>query len=588
MPDNVVDPLTDPARVDAVRRTELSDSATAEPFDRLCAMACRVLDAPLALVSLVEPDRQFLPGAAGLPEPVATERETPLSHSICQHALVSAEPLRIEDTTLDPRLVDNLAIRDLRARSYLGVPLVDAGGNVLGSFCVMDHVTRRWTEAETDLLEKLSASVMSEIELLEMIRSRESLNTALEKLSYIEALRRTEAESMFALTQALATSSGFDSVAAAVARFAGAAVGADFSNLAVTRDGESLDVWHGADLSDAIAKRWMTVPLDRETPLGAAALDGTRVLIEDPATMKERFPSGAADAAAAGFAALVALPLPRRGGALGFAWRSAQSFEDAALHSLETVAELCDQALDRAAVADRNRQIARVLQRVLLPQRLLQIPGADLAARYEAAVDDIDVGGDWYDGRPLPDGRFVLAMGDVVGQGLDAAVTMAQLRHAFAGLAAGSSELPALIEGIDLVASELEGAMLTTAVVAAYDVDASELNIVTAGHLPVMIRRTDGRVDMVPTGDLPLGLVPSEARAVHTVSLDAGDIVVFYTDGLVERRGENIDESLDNLAHVLSEIDRPESAAWLCNHLLAALPRGNGSDDVAVMVLIPR
>ena len=588
MPNETVDPLTDTDRVAALRRTGLAESGVSESFDRLCAMACRVLDAPVALVSLVEPQRQFFAGAFGLPEPLASERETPLSHSICRHALTSNGPLRIDDTTRDERLDGNLAITDLKAQAYLGIPLVNAEGHVLGSFCVIDHVRREWNDAESDMLEALSASVMSEIELLEAIRNRESLNAALEQLASIEALRRAEAEAMFALTRALATSTGFDSVAAAVAQHAGPSVGAAFSNLAVVREDQGLDVWHGADLSDSIAQRWRTIPLDRSTPLGAAVLDRRRVLIGNAAEMGDRFPAGRDDAAGAGFVAMAAVPLFRQGGALGFAWRAEQIFAPSTIHSLDTVAELCDQALDRAAVSDRNRRVARVLQRVLLPDAVPAVPNADLAARYEAAVDDIDVGGDWYDCRPLADDRFVLAIGDVVGRGVGAAATMGQLRHAFAGLVANSAELSELVEGLDLVASELDGALLTTVAVATFDTDTREMQVITAGHLPVMVRRTDGRVDPVPTGDLPLGLLPDEPRTVHSVPLVPGDVVVFYTDGLVERRGEHIDESLGNLARLMSRLDPARSAKALCDELLAALSDGDDDDDVAVMVLVAR
>ncbi len=159
------DPVADPERLAALRQLILLDTPVEAAFDRLSALAARVLRAPVALVALVDEDRQFFKSCVGLPEPWVTARQTPLSHSFCQHEVRTLAPLVIEDARAHPLVCDNLAVPDLGVVAYLGVPLVTADGHALGSFCVIDHRPRAWTAEEIATLTELTASVMTEIEL---------------------------------------------------------------------------------------------------------------------------------------------------------------------------------------------------------------------------------------------------------------------------------------------------------------------------------------------------------------------------------------------------------------------------------------
>jgi GAF domain-containing protein len=156
--------LADPARRAALVRTGLLHGPIDEALDRLTKVVARVLKAPVALVSLVDADRQVFAGCIGLPEPWASQRGTPLSHSFCQHAVTSREPLIVTDARKDPRVKDNLAIRDLDVIAYAGIPLIDRGGQALGSLCVIDHEPRRWKPAEIELLTDLATTVVDELE----------------------------------------------------------------------------------------------------------------------------------------------------------------------------------------------------------------------------------------------------------------------------------------------------------------------------------------------------------------------------------------------------------------------------------------
>lgn len=153
-----------PERLEALGRSGLLDSLPEESFDRLTRLASRFLDAPVALVTLLDVDRQFFKSAVGLGEPWASRREMPIVYSFCQHALKPGEPLVIEDARLDPRTQDSPAVSEDGFLAYVGVPLASEG-QILGTLCVVDTKPRQWTEEEIQTLRDLAAGAETEIEL---------------------------------------------------------------------------------------------------------------------------------------------------------------------------------------------------------------------------------------------------------------------------------------------------------------------------------------------------------------------------------------------------------------------------------------
>jgi PAS domain S-box-containing protein len=170
-----VRPLDDPDRLASLRRSALLDSPAEAAFDRLTRLATEILGVPVSLVSLVDGDRQFFKSAIGLPEPWASRRETPLSHSFCQHVVREMTPLVVADARLDPVLSSNLAVSEIGVVAYAGIPIVTSDGYALGSFCAIDSKPRAWTEHEIGILGELTALVVSEIELRAALRRAEEL-----------------------------------------------------------------------------------------------------------------------------------------------------------------------------------------------------------------------------------------------------------------------------------------------------------------------------------------------------------------------------------------------------------------------------
>jgi PAS domain S-box-containing protein len=171
--------LADPGRLAAVRQTNLLDTPAEDAFDRVARMAARLLEVPIALVPLIEDDRQFFKACVGLPEPWASVRQTPLSHSLCKHVVVARQPLAIGDTGHDALARDNPLVRELGLVAYLGVPLIDASGHVLGSVCVADRRPRDWTPEQVVILTDLAGLVMTQIQLRAELATRGELERRL-------------------------------------------------------------------------------------------------------------------------------------------------------------------------------------------------------------------------------------------------------------------------------------------------------------------------------------------------------------------------------------------------------------------------
>lgn len=157
--------VSDGARIAELRKLGILDTESEDVYDRFTRLACELLHAPVSLVSLVDADRQFFKSHHGLAEPWATRRETPLTHSFCQHAVNSGEPLVVNDAREHKLFRDNEAIEDLGVIAYAGVPITLASGNTIGAFCAIDVEPRHWSQRELEILKDLAEGVRSTVAL---------------------------------------------------------------------------------------------------------------------------------------------------------------------------------------------------------------------------------------------------------------------------------------------------------------------------------------------------------------------------------------------------------------------------------------
>jgi GAF domain-containing protein len=153
--------LGGPERLAAIARTRLTDAPSDPALARLARLTSKALDVPISLISLVEEDRQFFAACVGVGEPWNTSRQTPLSHSFCQHAVASGRALVVNDAREHPVLRTNLAIRDMGVIAYAGIPLIDGAGFALGTLCAIDSKPREWSARDVEVLEDMAGWVTS-------------------------------------------------------------------------------------------------------------------------------------------------------------------------------------------------------------------------------------------------------------------------------------------------------------------------------------------------------------------------------------------------------------------------------------------
>jgi two-component system, cell cycle sensor histidine kinase and response regulator CckA len=182
--------IHDPARLAALQQSRLLDTPTEPTFDRLTRLAAYALHASAAILSLVDFDRVFFKSSVGLPEPLATQREVPLSRSFCQLVAAAGEPIRIADARVRSFLQDDWAVRELGIVAYAGVPVTTPDGYVLGALCVIDRAVRIWTDEEVGLLWDLAAAAQSEIQLRQHIDKHQRLEAQLLQAQKIESVGR--------------------------------------------------------------------------------------------------------------------------------------------------------------------------------------------------------------------------------------------------------------------------------------------------------------------------------------------------------------------------------------------------------------
>ncbi|WP_443063869.1 PP2C family protein-serine/threonine phosphatase [Streptomyces sp. NBC_00659] len=234
----------------------------------------------------------------------------------------------------------------------------------------------------------------------------------------------------------------------------------------------------------------------------------------------------------------------------------------------------------------RERQVAVTLQEAMLHSPHLA-RHRDTAVRYRPAAGSLNVCGDWYDVVDLPKDRFAVAVGDVVGHGLEAAAVMGMLRSALSAVVRAVERPARALDVLGLYARDVEGALAATVVQAVVDTRARRIMYSSAGHPPPVLLHPDGTFDLLDRAtDPPLGARPEHVPHPHAdLRYTHGDTFVLYTDGLIERRGEDIDASLQRLTDALARHAGQEPEG-LADALLADLGVSSGArDDVALIVI---
>ncbi|PJN41901.1 protein phosphatase [Streptomyces sp. CB02959] len=284
------------------------------------------------------------------------------------------------------------------------------------------------------------------------------------------------------------------------------------------------------------------------------------------------------------------LPLIAQGrpiGVIGLFFERESDFRDPERNVLVALGSSIAQSLARAMLFDQEHEIAAGLQQAMLPRRIPGFPEAQIAVRYRSARMGRDIGGDWYDVIPLPDGRVAAVIGDVQGHDTQAAALMGQLRIVLRAYAAEGHAPATVMARASAFLNELDTDRFATCTYVDADLTTGAARFVRAGHLDPMVRHAEGICRRLPVaGGLPLG-ISSEFRLldypVTTVHLAPGDTLVLCTDGLVEEPGADLDAGLRQLAREVR--DGPQDVQQLADRLCESADGRRGEDDMALLLL---
>ncbi|MFG1779273.1 SpoIIE family protein phosphatase [Micromonospora sp. NPDC049051] len=402
-------------------------------------------------------------------------------------------------------------------------------------------------------------------------------------------------QSLSDFAAALAGTLTLDDVARVALRHAIAAFDADRVTFAVDEGGGGWRMVRRirGELMDEADERlpplWRRIPPDGQGPVATAARSGKPHFIDDGQPLRDI----AADRHDQKVRSLAAVPL--RGsvvrGALTVGYQAPHVWSAARRALLAASAELVGQAAERARRFETQHGTAQLLQRSMLPEHLPDLPRMRIAARYDPGVDGNAAGGDFYDAFLLPDGGLGIVLGDVAGHDVQAAARMGQVRAALRALALTDPRPDAVLAGLDRLVTSLgaEGdthELFVTVVFGVVDADRQRLTLASAGHPAPLIRRCapDGApvaeyLDLPAGAPLGLGCRPPTV----TVPFAPGDTLLLFSDGVVERRWQDLSAGLETLAVAVAGAGSGDPRA-LCAVATAAVP-GATEDDVAVLAV---
>ena len=466
--------------------------------------------------------------------------------------------------------------------SILCLPLMVAGRRVLGVVSLSFPGLRELSEAENLFLRLLAdtcAMTLDRVEAQRAARDREA------KLAFL-------AEASAKLSSDLDYEATLTSVAeAAVPWFA------DWCAISLAEDGvlRTIAVAHTHPERMALVQELQErYPADPESGAGGYGVlssgvsqlvpDVTDELLEARAVDEDHLRLMLALDLRSGLACPLKVGDRRLGVITWVAGEGGRRFTEDDLAFGEDLAQRAAIAIDNAQLHSQVRTAALELQRAVLPAELPRIEGWSTSVQYHPA-GRTDAGGDFYDVVPLDDGRLAMFVGDVMGRGVAAASVMAQMRSAIRTLVAVDPEPPAVLAGMDRVFEALHLEQLVTMVYAVADPAIDQLQVINAGHPPPVLLASDGQIELLEHPSTLILGVGGGHRAVRSAQFSPGDRLLLYTDGLVERRGEDSDAAMARLITAL-RTPRAELApeGWL-GALVEELRDPTRDDDVAALLV---
>jgi integral membrane sensor domain MASE1/anti-sigma regulatory factor (Ser/Thr protein kinase) len=453
-----------------------------------------------------------------------------------------------------------------------------------GAFAQIEGITPQAQLIDTQLLigAALGAAYALAIEVAERQRAEQ------ERLLEHEARVRAESmEAIGSLSRDLVRAETVDDVIDAFLRHVDARLAPKGAGINVLgQDGRFTEL-RSTGVPDQVRADAQSFTIDSPIPGPEAARTGRPVFVTSREEMDRRYPALAPVVDLTRANALAAIPLARQVGPAGYLvliWGTPRTFEPAERAYLAALGDVVGQSIDRMILREREHALAVELQHAMLgtPD---DVDGVAVATAYRPADSDVEIGGDWYDAIRLSDMRTAFVVGDVVGHNLNAAKAMGRIRVAIRTLAPLFPDPCELLARLDPVIDDIGGATPTTLVYVIHDAGTNRVTFTCAGHPPPLVVHPNGGASFIDGArGIALGIVRGADRPVRETTLAEGDALVLYTDGLVERRGEPLDDGLARLQRVAATACTAEPEA-----LRAILLRelASAEDDVAVLIVRP-
>ena len=566
-------------RADETRRLQaitaaLSQAATAADVSSTCVEhAVSAVGADAGFVVLSRPDDRAVELVANRgysDEELTAWRGYSLDSDVpYSRAIATGEPV----WALTPdELASFSGVETLDGAGWVALPL-QTGSGTGGALQLLFRTARTLSEGERRWLQTVVSQCAQALE-----RSR---------LFDEEQLLRRRSERLQGMTAALSNALTRSEVADVAVEQLTEAVGASGVAVAVVAQERQLVqplAWSG--FADAVVGPWLEIALDEATPGNRAIKRRATAFYATAGEIEKEFPDRPWPFAESAHVSFLFVPLVvgrRANGLLVMSWDELHPVSLDERRFVEALAGQTAQALDRATHFETEQTIAVTLQRSVLPASLPRIEGAQLAARYLPGTAELDVGGDWFDAIPLPDGRLGLVVGDVVGKGVEAAAAMAQLRNGLRAFSLDRLKPSSALARLNRLAGESLETTFATLVYAVIDPKKRICRIASAGHPPPIVAFADGRVELIEGGrGLPLGVAPDTRYRQTTVELPVGSVLLLYSDGLVERRGHSIDEGLARVSEAVT--DGPRHPEQLVEHIVERLVGSTErGDDIALL-----
>ncbi|MGW0468864.1 SpoIIE family protein phosphatase [Streptomyces sp. NPDC003027] len=325
------------------------------------------------------------------------------------------------------------------------------------------------------------------------------------------------------------------------------------------------------------------------TPAGRTLATGIPSFFANPEEMRRIYPEAPLVSGKQAWAFLPLIISGRPVGCCVLSYDRPRVFSAEERAVMSSLAGLVAQALDRARLYDTKHQLAHGLQQALLPHTLPPVPGLDVAARYLPATRGMDIGGDFYDVIRLGDTAAAAVIGDVQGHNVAAAALMGQVRTGVHAHATLGTPPDMVLSGTNRLLMDLDPGLFTSCLYAHLDFERGTLCVASAGHPPPLLRPPGGRTAPMEVSPGPLlGIDPDAVYPVTDIALTPGLLLAFYTDGLVETPGTDIDESVARLATQLDRADDRDLGLFIDALLRRVRPAQDRTDDIAFLLLRTR